>query len=196
MIEKNLRRIPTGEYLKDKKNAFLLYIKLQQISLRNPHETHRYIPYSKLNKKEIAKELKTNQLRLNERLKQLIENNMMLFKETETMDYYILSDDHDYYVTINLEILKILIDCCQEHVVRLYLKHKEYHNTYVKTNKQKNYYIPLETLAEECGLSKTNVKRITSANRLLEEMGILHIEKDMIKDNGKYKTINKYRILK
>ena len=49
-VSYNNRRMPTGEYLKMKKVNYIIYAKLQQISLRNPEEQHRYVPVSLINK--------------------------------------------------------------------------------------------------------------------------------------------------
>lgn len=192
MTTTNLRRIPTGDLLKSKKTSFILYIKLQQMSFRNPNgiENYRYIPVSLINNTSLSKELKLSRPTIISRFRDLEELGLISYKEIDGQRYLILPNEGDFYVLVDIELIKLLLANCKEHFVKIYLLHKAYSTNYGE------YYLTLEQIAEQIGLSKTHLQKIIDANKLLQKLGILQIIKEHKYENGQTRDKNKYKVLK
>lgn len=190
---KNLRRIPTGEVLESKEISFKLYIKLQHISKRNPEDTvneHRFVPCNLFNKSNLAKELKVTRQTIIKKFKGLEKCKLIKNITTHASEYLILPNKGEHYVLLNDECIELLLGSCDEYCIRIFLLHKAY------TNKYGKHYLTLTKIAKEVGLSKTHLQKIIDANRILQSLGMLEINKEWEYKNGKTKENNCYKTLK
>lgn len=190
---KNLRRIPTGEVLKSKEVSFKLYLKLQHISKKNFKDNlnkHRYVPFNLVNKTYLAKELEMSRQTIITKFKGLEKSKLIKSIYTLGNDYYILPDKKKYYVLLDIDCIQLLLSNCDEYCIRIFLLHKSY------TNKYGEYYLTLEQIAEQVGLSKTHLQKIIDSNSRLENLGVLQIDRRTRHENGQPRQNNRYKLLK
>lgn len=196
----NRRRVAVGGYLKMKRLNYILYIKLQQISYRNPDESHRYINWELVNKTELCKELKTQPKYLYSRLKKLEEYTELINitrDEDGNIKFIKLLNESDYYVLLDLDtqmfnrMMLFTKDICW----RVYLCHRAESARIKQKYGKDEYYITQEEIADRIGYSKTNRLIIQECNEfLMKEMSLITYSREKIP--GTIKTVNKYKVLK
>ena len=120
-IDKNKRRIPTGEgVMEDKKFNDLVYAYLQSISYRDPEKEDRFLFSNQLNYTKIAKELRMNLKTLKSKIKYLFDMGYIVEKKGTSSTIYRLPNLKDYYFLIPNETLKYLVDTSNENVIMVY----------------------------------------------------------------------------
>lgn len=182
-----LRRVPVGNFLKLKKISFILYVYLQQISYwdKDSNEEHRYIPFTKINKTKITKELSMGRKTLNDNLQYLIDVGLLNIETAKDgCKYYILPNVGDYYVLCDFTIqgLKTLFMHLSEPLLRVFLFHKSY-SIYARKNNMKEYSVPITKILECIGYSQNNKKLVIDCNMALQEVGVLDIRKESYFDD-------------
>lgn len=192
----NLRYVPVGEFLKLKKDSFLLYCVLQQDSYRNPHEKHRFfyeedINYAYLRRKTGIRDLRTiknkfNQLQVDKFIVKKIGQDGKVF--------YILPCVSDYYVLVNFKIreIKAIMKLCDENLLRVYLFHKSYSLSYPN----KEYRVTRDYICRCIGLSdkcSNNLHLITDCHDALCGFGILKVFKKWEEQDGHRVCCNYYK---
>lgn len=116
--------MPVPTYEMDKKIDFSVIVAILLRSNSNTTtDNHRYIDYSRLNKKAICEECKISRQTLERRLKYLEEKNIITTQNTKRGLIYIInySLDGKYYVTIHHRILKNLLKCTNKDVLKVYI---------------------------------------------------------------------------
>lgn len=197
---KGERRFPMGEFLKLKKQSFLLYAELQQISKWTEGEDHRYLKYYEINKTKMSKKLGMSKNTLDSKLKLLEESGMITIEEMNDIKYILLPNVGDYYVLVDLNIrfMKALLDEKNELLLRVMLFHKSY-SEYVKRSKnESSYQVTLDYIADCVGWSKTHLQNIINMNTILEGFDVIKIDKSYEKSmkTGKVIERNVYTYLK
>lgn len=195
------RRIPMGEFLKLKKQSFLLYAELQQISYWNDQEDHRYLRYYELDKTNTAKKLGMSRPTLDSKLKLLEECNMInITTSSDDTKYIILPNIGDYYVLVDFSIkfMKALMAEKNELLLRVMLFHKSYSEYIKRSSGDKTYSVTLDYIADCVGWSKTHLQNIINTNSILEGFDVIKIEKSYEKSmkNGKLIERNVYTYLR
>ena len=116
--------IPIPTYELNQKVDFSVIVALMLRSNSNTKEdNHRYVDYSRINKKKICEECKISERTLNRRLKYLEEKNILTTKNTSRGMAYIInySKDGRYYVTIHHRILKNLLKYTNKDAIKVYI---------------------------------------------------------------------------
>ena len=116
--------MPVPTYEMNKKIDFSVIVALLlRSNSNNKTENHRYIDYSKLNKKAICEECKISRQTLERRLSYLEEKNILTTKSTKRGLVYIInySLDGKYYVTIHHRILKNLLKYTNKDAMKVYV---------------------------------------------------------------------------
>lgn len=190
----DLRYVPVGEFLKLKKDSFLLYCVLQQDSYRSPHERHRFfyqedVNYAYLRRKTGIKKYETIVRKFNQLL---IDGFIVKKTNQDGKVFYILPCVSDYYVLINFKIqeIKAIMKLCDENLLRVYLFHKSYSLSYPN----KEYCVTRDYICRCIGLSdkaNKNLQLITDCHDALCGFGILRIVKKWQQKNG-HKVCNNY----
>lgn len=175
-----LRRIPVGEFLKLKKDSFLLYMALQQMSYREQGEKERYVLEKSLNFSALRR---ITGIKHGATMKQKFEQLQIDGFITKTVDNqgvtrYILPLVSDYYVLIDMKIrcIKAVMELCDENLVRVMLFHKSYSES-MKRKGQKEYSVTRKVICEAIGLSSKaskNLDIITKCNDALEGLGTIN----------------------
>lgn len=192
----NLRYVPVGEFLKLKKDSFLLYCVLQQDSYRNPYEQHRFfyqedINYAYLRRKTGIKDLRT----IKNKFEQLLVDGFIVKKVgKDEKVFYVLPCVSDYYVLVNFKIreIKAIMKLCDENLLRVYLFHKSYSLSY----KNREYRVTRDYICRCIGLSdksSNNLRLVTDCHDALCGFGILKITKKWEQENGKRICRNFYK---
>lgn len=197
-VSYNNRRMPTGEYLKMKKVNYIIYAKLQQISLRNPEEQHRYVPVSLINKTQLAKEIKSKPNTIRLKLQQLEKVGLIKLVKCESGDYYKLLNDSDYYELIDLDLkfFKLMLKFTSDLVWRVYLVHKGESRRVKERYGKDTYFVTRDEIARRVGYSVTNLQTITDVNEFLKEINCIEYHSKYIHENGSTKEVNEYKVLK
>lgn len=116
--------LPIPTYELNKKIDFSVIVALILRSNSNVKtDSHRYIDYSKLNKKAICEECKISLRTLERRLEYLKEKKIITAQSTKRGLVYKInySLDGKYYVTIHHRILKNLLRCTNKDVLKVYI---------------------------------------------------------------------------
>lgn len=116
--------LPVPTYEINKKIDFSVIVALLLRSNSNTStENHRYIDYSKINKKAICEECKISLKTLERRLKYLEEKEIITTKNTKRGLAYIInySKDGKYYVVIHHRILKNLLKYTNKDAMKVYI---------------------------------------------------------------------------
>lgn len=116
--------MPVPTYEMDKKIDFSVIVAILLRSNSNTKtDNHRYIDYSRLNRKAICEECKISLRTLERRLEYLKEKNIITTQNTKRGLVYIInySLDGKYYVTIQHRILKNLLKCTNKDVLKVYI---------------------------------------------------------------------------
>lgn len=116
--------LPVPTYEMNTKIDFSVIVALLLRSNANTKtENHRYVDYSKLNKKAICEECEISAKTLERRLKYLEEKNILTTKSTNRGLVYIInySLDGKYYVTIHHRILKNLLKYTNKDAMKVYI---------------------------------------------------------------------------
>lgn len=198
-IKENLRIFGAGETLKLRKVNYILYARLQQISYRNPEESHRYINWVMLNKTEFCKSMKLPRKYLNPRLKELEKANLINIvwenEEQGHINYIVLNSEFDYYALIDLDLkfFRLMLEFTTDICWRVYICHLcESRRVRDKFGKRE-YYITREEIAERIGYSKDNLEKITRCNQFLKDIGRIDYSLDKTECT---KGANRYKVLK
>ena len=192
---KNLRRIPVGEYLKLKKESFLLYCYLQQISyfdkVLDSHSKHRYIYLNSINYSQMKRKTGIKEYRTLYKKLESLERSGFIEKKTTTKgdEVYILPCVGDYYTLIyfKIEYMKSIMKMCDEKLLRVMLFHKSYSKSMKDRKGIKTYKVTREYIAECIGLKPypVNLQIITDCNNCLAGFKVLKIDKRWEKsENG------------
>ena len=198
---KNLRRIPVGEYLKLKKESFLLYCYLQQISyfdqILDSDTGHRYIYVDSLNYSEIKRKTGIKEYRtLYKKINSLQSSGFIELKTTkEGKQVYILPCVGDYYTLIDfkIEYMKSIMKMCDENLLRVMLFHKSY-SKFLKDRKGIcTYKVNREYIAQCIGLKPypINLQIITDCNNCLAGFKVIKIEKRWEKSEKTGNTVER-----
>lgn len=116
--------LPVPTYELNQKIDFSVIIALLLRSNSNTKESnHRYIDYSKINKKAICDECKISRQTLDRRLKYLEEKEILTTKSTSKGLVYIInySKDGKYYVVIHHRILSNLLKYTNKDAMKVYI---------------------------------------------------------------------------
>ena len=116
--------LPVPTYELNKKIDFSVIVALLLRSNSNTKtENHRYIDYSKINKKQICEECKISLKTLERRLKYLEEKKILTTKNTNRGLVYIInySLDGKYYTTIHHRILRNLLKYTNKDAMKVYI---------------------------------------------------------------------------
>ena len=116
--------LPVPTYELNKKMDFSVIVALLLRSNSNTKtDNHRYIDYSRINKKAICEECKISRQTLDNRLKYLEEKEIIKVKSTNRGLVYIInySKDGKYYVTIHHRILKNLLRYTNKDAMKVYI---------------------------------------------------------------------------
>lgn len=199
--QKDLRRIPVGEYLKLKKESFLLYCYLQQISyfdqILDGDSGHRYLYINSLNYSEMKRKTGIKEYRTLYKKLDSLEKSGFIEKKTTTKgeEVYILPCVGDYYILIDfkIEYMKSIMKLCDEKLLRVMLFHKSYSKA-IKTKTGSNTYkVTREYIAECIGLKPypTNLQIITDCNNCLAGFQVLKIQKRWEKSDKTNSTVER-----
>ena len=192
-----LRRIPVGEFLKLKKDSFLLYMALQQMSYREQGEKERYVLEKSLNFSALRRITGIKHgTTMKQKFEQLQIDGFVRKGEQYGEVCYFLPLVSDYYVLIDMKIreIKAILDLCDESLVRVMLFHKSYSET-MKRKGQKEYSVTLEYIADCIGLSsksRNNIEKIIKCNDALSGFKMLNIEKRWEMKDGSTQVRNYY----
>lgn len=116
--------MPVPTYEMNKKIDFSVIVAFLLRSNSNTKtDNHRYIDYSRLNKKAICEECKISRQTLERRLEYLEEKNIITTQTTKRGLVYIInySLDGKYYVTIHHRILKNLLKYTNKDAMKVYV---------------------------------------------------------------------------
>ena len=116
--------LPVPTYEINKKIDFSVIVALLLRSNLNTNtENHRYIDYSRINKKAICEECKISRQTLENRLKYLEKKEIITTKNTKRGLVYIInySKDGKYYVAIHHRILKNLLKYTNKDAMKVYI---------------------------------------------------------------------------
>lgn len=136
--------MPVPTYEMDKKIDFSVIIAILLRSNSNTKtDNHRYIDYSRLNKKAICEECKISLRTLERRLKYLEEKNIITTENTKRGLVYIInySLDGKYYVTIHHRILKNLLKYTNKDAMKVYILLKIQCDLLKNTRPMSNAYL-------------------------------------------------------
>lgn len=136
--------MPVPTYEMDKKIDFSVIIAILLRSNSNTKtDNHRYIDYSRLNKKAICEECKISLRTLERRLKYLEEKNIITTENTKRGLVYIInySLDGKYYVTIQHRILKNLLKYTNKDAMKVYILLKIQCDLLKNTRPMSNAYL-------------------------------------------------------
>ncbi len=184
-------------------NTLAIMTLYSNANLTNDDEYQRYVYLNKIykNQKEIEKlsKNKINTIAKNIRKLSKLENKLVEARNTENGIVYIINyedENQRKYVTIEEEILKLLIECCSSNVIKTYILLK-----YLCTSNPK--IIDRKYIAREIGLSDksdNNLKTIGRILRVLMKLNLIEreeIKKVEVLENGnqKFKIKYKYKIV-
>ena len=115
--------VPTYELTK-KMDFSVIVALLLRSNVNTKTDSHRYIDYSKINKKAICEECKISLKTLERRLKYFEEKNIITVQNTKRGLVYIInySLDGKYYVTIHHRILRNLLKYTNKDAMKVYTK--------------------------------------------------------------------------
>ena len=178
-------RMPKGEAVADKNICDLTLAKLRTEANFNKEENHMYIDKARVRREKkgwaesMGKDLRT----FNSRFKKLEDKGFLKVEG----NYYILTNEfgaHNYF-DIPKDTLTLLVDTCQDDVIKVYLYLLAWHISKAKTNE--TFTFSLNNLCAACGLSN-NVKtrdKMFNILLLLEKLGliVLSSEKVIVKQN-------------
>lgn len=154
--------IPIPTYDMSKKIDFSVIVALLlRSNSNNKTDSHRYIDFSRINKKAICDECNICMRTLKTKLKYLEEKNILATKNTSRGLIYIInySKNGKYYVTINHRILRKLLLNTNKNVIRVYLLLKIQCDILNNKRPMSNAYL--------CSL----LGRPTNNNRNIDDMG-------------------------
>lgn len=114
--------VPTYE-INQKIDFSVIVALLLRSNVNTKTDSHRYIDYSKINKKAICEECKISTKTLDRRLKYLEEKNILTTKNTSRGLAYVInySKDGKYYVVIHHRILKNLLKYTNKDAIKVYI---------------------------------------------------------------------------
>lgn len=197
--DQGMRRVPVGEFLKLKKDSFLLYCALQKISFREEGDKERYIKEIDLNFAQLKslsgiKDYRTmknklKQLEIDGFINQEINNSgEIIYKLPLVGDFYVLLD-------LEMRHIKAILELCDESLLRVMLFHKSYAETMKRKGHKGAYTVTLPYIADCIGLSsksRANIEKIIKCNNALEGFGTIKIEKRWEKKEGSTVERNYY----
>lgn len=180
--------LPVPTYEINQKIDFSVIVALLLRSNVNKNtDAHRYIDYSKINKKAICEECKISRQTLERRLKYLEEKNILQTKNTNRGLAYIInySLDGKYYVTIHHRILKNLLKYTNKDAIKVYILLKVQCDLLQNTRPMTNAF--LCTQLGYSPSSKNNLENIGSWTNTLANNGFIEKIQNRIykEENGK-----------
>lgn len=180
--------LPVPTYELNKKIDFSVIVALLLRSNSNTKtDNHRYIDYSRINKKAICEECKISRQTLERRLKYLEEKNILETKNTSRGLAYIInySLDGKYYVVIHHRILKNLLKYTNRDAIKVYILLKIQCDVF--GNKRPMSNSVLCTLLGYSPNSKNNLENIGNWTSVLANNGFIEKIQNRIykEENGK-----------
>lgn len=178
--------VPTYE-INQKIDFSVIVALLLRSNSNNKTDSHRYIDYSKINKKAICEECKISVTTLDRRLKYLEEKKILETKNTNRGLVYIInySLDGKYYVVIHHRILKNLLKYTNKDAIKVYILLKIQCDILENRKPMTNAF-----LCSQLGYSpnsKKNLENIGSWTNTLANNGFIEKIQDRIykEENGK-----------
>lgn len=180
--------LPVPTYEINQKIDFSVIVALLLRSNSNTNtDNHRYIDYSKINKKAICEECKISRQTLDRRLKYLEEKNILQTKNTSRGLTYIInySLDGKYYVVIHHRILKNLLKYTNKDAIKVYILLKIQCDLLQNKRPMTNSF--LCTQLGYSSSSKKNLENIGSWTNTLANNGFIEKIQNRIykEENGK-----------
>lgn len=178
--------VPTYE-INQKIDFSVIVALLLRSNSNNKTDNHRYIDYSKINKKAICEECKISVKTLDRRLKYLEEKNILTTKNTNRGLAYVInySLDGKYYVVIHHRILKNLLKYTNKDAIKVYILLKIQCDVLENKRPMSNAY--LCTQLGYSPSSKKNLENIGSWTNTLANNGFIEKIQNRIykEENGK-----------
>lgn len=178
--------VPTYE-INQKIDFSVIVALLLRSNSNNKTDNHRYIDYSRINKKAICEECKISEKTLNRRLKYLEEKNILTTKNTNRGLAYVInySKDGKYYVVIHHRILKNLLKYTNKDAIKVYILLKMQCDILGNKRPMSNAY--LCTQLGYAPSSKKNLENIGSWTNTLANNGFIEKIQNRIykEENGK-----------
>lgn len=178
--------VPTYE-INQKIDFSVIVALLLRSNSNNKTDNHRYIDYSKINKKAICEECKISISTLDRRLKYLEEKKILTTKNTSRGLAYIInySKDGKYFVIIHHRILKNLLKYTNKDAIKVYILLKMQCDNMGNKRPMSNAY-----LCSQLGYSpnsKKNLENIGSWTNTLANNGFIEKIQNRIykEENGK-----------
>nr|WP_302598405.1 hypothetical protein [uncultured Cellulosilyticum sp.] len=209
--EKELRFMPIGTqenmfaYLQQLSgNQMKLLMGLQEMSMQDPLQRKystadlqtRYVDITDISMKSIYKKLGMTEPTGISCMKKLKEYGWIKeFTSEQERKYIIIKNSvgsNDFWTkcSLNADLYKIIKGACTRDTVKVYL----YHCFQGGMNKKNGYTykVSREEIAKAIGASQKHLERITDANNLLIELGVIAVDKKWKKDSEGFKIQNVY----
>lgn len=183
-------------------NQMKLLMGLQEMSMQDPQQREtvekqtRYVDITDISMRSIYKKLNMTEPTGIACMKKLKEFGWIKeFTSEDGRKYIIIKNSvgiSDFWTkcSLNTDLYKIIKGACTRDTVKVYL----YHCFQGGMNKNHGYTykVSREQIAKAIGVSQKHLERITDANNLLIELGVITVDKKWKKDGEDFKMQNIY----